>query len=165
MKLKPLKQWVCDTCREVIASPADGAVEWLEDDDGQPYDFRIVHHLTASPRRETKPDRGCYAHSRNPDSSQAALRDFVGPDGLAHLLMFLDIGQIDPNNVGPHAKDMREAVELMRRIQVPHYEEARQYWSKAEQDGLFSDANQVSPYTQDTLKDIIVRYAETVSMV
>jgi len=165
MKLKPLKQWICDTCREVIASPADGALEWLEDDDGRPYDFRIVHHLPASPRRETKPDLGCYGHSRNPGSSQETLRDFVGPDGLAHLLMFIDIGQIDPDNVGPHAKDAREVAELMRRTQVQHYEEARQYWREAEKDGLFSDANQISPYKQDTLKDIITRYAEAVSMV
>jgi hypothetical protein len=59
-KLKPLQQFVCDTCGELIQSVDQGYVEWLWDDKGgNARDFHIVHHALYSP---LKPDLGCYQH-------------------------------------------------------------------------------------------------------
>src|ERR1035441_6619662 len=82
MHLKPLKQWVCDTCREIITAPEDGQLEWVSDDEHRARDFRIVHHPLKSPRRSRK---GCYNHN-DPGSESESLSDLVGADGLAHLL-------------------------------------------------------------------------------
>lgn len=31
MELQPLKQWICDTCGEIIEAPHDGWLEWVTD--------------------------------------------------------------------------------------------------------------------------------------
>ena len=41
--LKPLEQWYCDVCGEVIERPRDGYVLWKQDDKLQVYDFTIIH--------------------------------------------------------------------------------------------------------------------------
>lgn len=157
MKLEPLAQWVCDTCGEVIESPEDGWLEWISDDDMKASGFRIVHHLPASPRKKTHPEDGCYQYSGNSYGSDSHLSEFIGEDGLAHLLTFLDWGHVDPRG-GPRVRRSDELAELFRRVMLPHYEEARLYWSEATNAGEFADANQVSPYTQETLKQIIRQF-------
>lgn len=156
MRLTPLKQWICDTCRQVIESPDDGWLEWITDDDHAAQGFRIVHHMPKSPRRN-----GCYQHGKNDHRQDTHLSDFVGVDGMAYLLALLDAGYCDPNG-GCDVKSTREFADLVRRLQVPHYEEARLYWSKAEQDGYFDGANQVSPYTQATLTRIVEQYSDEI---
>ena len=49
--LEPLKQWVCDTCGEIINSSSEGYVEWLTDDSSplKSNGFRIVHQAYYSP--------------------------------------------------------------------------------------------------------------------
>lgn len=86
------------------------------------------------------------------------MRDFVGPDGTAQQLSFLDPGYIDTRDNIPCIGSMKEYVEIMRRIAIPNYEEARRYWAQAEADGVFDGANEVSPYTQRTLTYILAEY-------
>ncbi len=159
VKLEPLKQWQCDSCGELIESPKDGWLEWLSDEDHLAYGFKIVHHLPASPYKDRR-EEGCYHYDRHTRRMDTHLDEFLGEDGLAHLLMFLDVGVVDPDSKGPWVRDIREFVELTRRLATPYYEEARQYWSRAEAEGYFSDANQVSPYLVGTLKKIIEKYGE-----
>lgn len=158
MRLIPLRQWICDTCGEVIESPRDGWLEWVATDSRHARDFRIVHHRPVSPRGEHPPD-GCYQHASERGRQDSHLDSFVGADGLARLLSFLDIGYIDPDDSGPRVESTRELAELTRRHMLPHYEEARLYWSEAVSDGFFDGANEVSPYTQTTLTAIIERFA------
>ncbi len=80
------------------------------------------------------------------DFSSAALRDFVGEDGLAHTLALIDPGKV---------RDAREWAELHRRLHLPNYEAARLKWSTADANDHFDGANQVSPYTQRSLRTII----------
>jgi hypothetical protein len=155
MELEPLQQWICDTCGEIIAAPGDGYLEWVTDDELHARDFRIVHHKPKSPRRGPE---GCYRHGKDPGRQDMHLDEFVGADGLAHLLTLLDLGQVDPDDSGPQVKSTRELAEVIRRLHVPRYEEARLYWSEATQDGYFAGANEVWPYLQDTLNGIIERY-------
>ncbi len=88
------------------------------------------------------------------------LDNFTGPAGIAMLLSFLDLGPLhdpDGENV-PRLEDLREFAELMRRLVVPYYEEARLYWAVAETDGFFDGANEVWVYLPDTLKTLIEEY-------
>lgn len=158
MELVPLRQWMCDTCGEIIESADDGYLEWVRDDENRAYDFRIVHRLSKSPRREHSAG-GCYQHGSPYRRQDASLDTFLGEDVLAHLLAFLDLGQIDPEDTGPHVQSTRELVELVRRLMLPHYEEARLHWSDAQRDGFFDGANEVSPYSQRLLRSIVENYA------
>ena len=159
MKLRPLKQWICDFCGEVIASPVDGWLEWLDDADHRAHEFKIVHHFPASPQRETR-SNGCYHYSKHPDRADMHLDSFLGADGLAYLLSFIDIGykEIPSHREGPRVRSTREWAELFRRLQLPYYEEARLYWDRAESDGFFGGCNQIWPYLEGNLAEIVKRY-------
>lgn len=110
--LKPLKQWICDTCGEIIESPEHGWLEWQQDENSKAFDFRIVHHVTYSPHR---PDGNCYQS----DELHNHLTRFVGENGFASLLCFLDPGHhIRPDYAGPRVSDMRGFVELIRRLHM-----------------------------------------------
>lgn len=154
--LKPLKNFCCDTCGELIEEPSHGYVEWDWTEDGdQRLDtgWRIVHHPTHSPR-----PNGCYAGL----PLSTALDEYLGPDGQARLLAFLDVGEHIPTSERRNrVADMREFVEFVRRLTLPHYEEARRYWSAAEVDGYFDGANEAWPYTQKALKELIARYSDS----
>jgi hypothetical protein len=57
MALRPLRQFICDACGEIIASPKAGWLEWRANADGHLEGFHIVHHMAASPRQ---PAADCY---------------------------------------------------------------------------------------------------------
>jgi len=141
--LKPLKEWLCDNCGKVIKSPEDGYVIWRTNDEHQEYDFRIIHQDIC--------DNKSYP-------SSMALDEFLGPKGLVYLTSFLSIGKV-MNNLGRNSrsriKNLDEFVDLLRRVQVPYYEEARKKFSEEHILEDMSDANEVSPYQENTLKRII----------
>ncbi len=153
--LKPLVNFYCDACGELIHEPSHGYVEWTwteEDDQRLDSGWRIVHHPLHSPR-----PNGCYADL----PLSTALDEYLSSDGQARLLAFLDVGRhIRTSERRNRVKDMEEYVEFVRRLTLPHYEEARRYWSRAEQDGYFDGASEVWPYTQVALKEMIERYAD-----
>ena len=160
MKLEPLNQWICDRCYQVIKSSEEGLVEWLmEKDEGTgiplvAFGFRITHHAMSSPSAphgncRLYRDRGCDAH----------LREFVGSEGLAMLTHFLDPGPGERDYKGPEVRSVREWLELFRRIQLPGYEEARQYWGDAKADGFFED-EQWGWYSSEMLQSVIKKYGK-----
>lgn len=156
-KLKPLAQFVCDTCGGLIESPDQGYVEWVTDNGrNSAREFHIVHHALYSP---LKPVRNCYQHKLG---GCLALTDFLGADGLVEMLSFLDTGEIlQPEYRGHHVADLREWVEFARRLFVPYYEEARRFWSRAAEAGHFEGANEVSPYISANLEALIRHYGDT----
>lgn len=140
--LKPLTKWRCDVCGEPIKSVDEGYVTWHgPSKSGAPYGFKIIHQGKCDDRRA---------------NLSAALRDYVGTDGLAKLLSILSIGPLktaqgqSPRVVG----DLDELVDFMRRVQTPYYEEARQRFSEEEVMHDFYDSNEVAPYLQSRLKTI-----------
>jgi hypothetical protein len=151
--LEPLKQFICDKCGGTINSPRDGWVEWLEQGDdtmfNSQYGFKIVH---ANPKCYFYPD------PEFPGSLGMPLIDFTGASGYIWLLCFLDLGPLVMENYkGPRVRDMREFVELMRRLTLPYYEEVRQYAKS-----LRSSENFVADdsfYEQENLKKIIEEFA------
>jgi hypothetical protein len=143
MKLEPLNQFICDRCGELIKNVEDGWLEWLDDGKTPIHGFKIVHISGASPR--AKEDGYCYypesgAVSNNP------LSHFTDTNGLTYLISFLDRKLADP----------RELAEIIRRLHIPHYEEARQYLERALKEG-FIDPND---FTQHNLERIIKKYRD-----
>jgi hypothetical protein len=53
---------------------------------------------------------------------------------------------------------MRAFLDVARRLTIPHYEEARQFWADAEHDGMFEGRHEYSTYAPDFLISIIERY-------
>lgn len=156
MKLKPLEQWICDECGELIASPGDGYVEWISERLGDAHGFRIVHHAPRSPLR---PDGNCYQYTGMPGRKDLPLTYFVGEEGIILLLSLVDPGEHCLKEYhGSLVTDLRGWTDLFRRLHVPYYEEARQYWARAEADGFFGDRNEVSIYLPSTLKELIEQY-------
>jgi hypothetical protein len=156
--LKPLEQWYCDKCGEVIASARDGSIEWLVEDDVADA-FRVVHRAGASPRY---PGGDCYFHTAHRGRHERQLDGCVGPAGLPYLLSFLDLGPVhDPNEERTmRVRSVREFVEIMRRLTLPYYEEARTLWGLATEDGFFdAGGNEIWVYSPDTLKTLIERYS------
>ncbi|MEA4947064.1 MAG: hypothetical protein VB058_05825 [Oscillospiraceae bacterium] len=152
--MKPLKQWVCDVCGELIEKPEDGYVIWKCDDkDSSISDIKIVH---TSIMMDDGKIKGCDFDDYNYPCSMDLSR-FLGADGAAYLLSFLDLGPHIPTE-RCRVKDMPKFVDFFRRVQLPYYEEARIFWQKAYNDGFFNGANEIWPYTQDTLKRIIREY-------
>jgi len=161
--LIPLKQFICDTCGEVIQRPEDGWVEWISDRKDESSarlstGFQIVHHITASPLAESNAE-GCYTSREH--RSHDHLDHFLEEKyKMAHILKFLDNGPYhEPEYRGPHIGDMREYVEFIRRITIPYYEEARLYWQQALDDNYFDDPNEIAIYGTDALNGLVKRYS------
>lgn len=159
MNMTPLKQWICDTFGELIEKPGDGWLEWQHDGKGtfSVSNFRICHHVTASPRRGDDPE-GCYHHrERRLDDH---LHHVLGDAGMVRMLSKLDPGPIiDPKgkSIGG-VSDLRNWTDTFRRLFIPYYEEARQYFGKAKADGFFDEMNELAVYSESTLKRVIEEY-------
>lgn len=162
--LKPLEQFICDTCGQIIEKTEDGYVEWLSSFDEEKgrvmsKEFRIVHHHAKSPLNSTK--AGCYNHDLKHGRSDVDLKSF-----LAHkhqyIFSFLNPGFLqDPQREIPsEIEDYAEFSDFGRRVTIPYYEEARTYFSDAENDSEFNGCNEIQLFTENVLKDIIQTYSE-----
>jgi hypothetical protein len=156
MRLKPLEQFICDYCHEVINNVEEGWVEWLTEitENGfRNYGFKIVHHALYS----TRGARGhCYHYEDNPKRSDHYLHQFIQQH---RLLRFLDEGPYhEPDYKGPSVENLREYVELLRRLTIPYYEEARLYWHEAMEFGFFEGENPISLYDPNTMKRLIMSF-------
>lgn len=143
----PLTQWHCDVCGEPIKNVKDGYVVWDTDSQGRTTVIRIIHQSDCD-------------DDSLPNS--AALEDFLGPNGLSRLLSLVSAGPIINNGVHRYEKgfaDMDVFVDLVRRLQIPHYEEARRKFSDPELRSDYYDANETAPYLQRDLVHIIEKYS------
>jgi hypothetical protein len=146
-KLKPLEEWICDTCGELTGID-EGWVEWLGPIGKGPHSFRIVHNR-----------HKCQQHTKHPDRADNHLERFLGAPGLQTFLAYLDIGPIlDPKGKGEPQPEMASFVDTVRRLHIPYYEEARTYLSEARADGYFDDQNENSVYMPRTCEAMIRRY-------
>jgi hypothetical protein len=123
MKLKPLTQFFCDECGGLIEKVEDGWLEWYDDYQNPIHGFRIVHASGASPR--WRKGGNCY-YPESGDISDDHLVHFTKDDGLARLLSFFKRNLSDPS----------ELSEIINRIHIPHFEEARVYLARAIKDGV-----------------------------
>lgn len=152
MKLIPGKQWICDACGEIIKEAKDGYVQWkCNKETGQIEDFVIVHHKSASPRK----NGSCYIYRLDSD-----LESFLGEHGLVELHSLVDPGEYHAREYKPLVSNLRKWLDFYKRLQLPYYEEARQYWDKAMHDGYFGDANEIYIYLPNNLKAMIEHYED-----
>ncbi len=157
--LVPLKQWICDSCDELINSAEDGWVEWLSGREtfNSCYGFKIVHNDGSSPRGKG----GCFHYSEKQGPSDTQLARFMGEKGYVYLLSFLDWGPyVTPEYKGPRVKDIREFVAFMRRLTIPYYEEARVFFDKALAEGIMDPSIVEGIYEPESLKEIVEKYGE-----
>ena len=148
--LKPLGEWICDSCGGVIQSEDDGWLEWYKDvkpnhEFGKDKGFRIVHHTNRCMFNE----RAMFNDKKL--TADLHLQRLCGPDGLVRLLSFIEHDYVEDN---------AELVEIIRRLHVPYYEEARQYHHIAEENGYFDGENEITRYTTSTSKYILNNYKE-----
>ena len=133
MRLKPILQWYCDGCGEIIERPHDGTVEFSDvgTDRKDFCDFRIVHNGNV---------RGgdCQVHH-----GDVLLEDLVGTKGLLRLL---EKQSADPS-----------WSETVCRVLVPYYEEARAYFDVARANGQEVIRGKLS---EKELAEIIKKYGE-----
>lgn len=153
MKLIPLQQWVCDTCGGVINSPEEGYIQWKRRGGNLCIeDIKIVHHKLHSPLVSKGNDKGCYVYDADSD-----LKSFTGVMGIIEMLSLLDPGKNFLPVLDTQA-EVRIWVETMRRLQIPHYEEARRYMAVAKSNGDLGGVNEVAIYTPDFLQKLIKKY-------
>jgi hypothetical protein len=149
-KLRPLEQWYCDNCGEIVEID-DGWLEWLESIENGPRSFRIVHNRDK-----------CFHHTRHNDRADNHLEYFLGNTGMQWFLAKLDVGVVLDSKAEnlPALPDIRSYVDTFRRLHLPYYEEARQYFHDAISDGYFDGANEVFVHLPETSKDIIHKYGK-----
>lgn len=145
---KPLTQWYCDVCGGLIKNVKDGYVVWDTDKEGKVTVIKVIH--------QSKCDDDSLPNS-------TALEDFLGTDGLSHLLSLMSAGPIINNGKNRYKKgfaDIDVFVDLVRRLHVPNYEEARRRFSDSELRSDYYDANEIAPYLQRDLVHIIEKYGK-----
>ncbi len=140
--LKPLEQWICDVCGDIIEGKEEGYVLWRYDEDRKKCDFKVVHKMKCN---------NCEL------PSSCAISDLLGEKGAVRLQSFISIGRIkvdmgDSSYAG--VKDNDEFIDLYRRMQLPFYEEARLKFGSEEVIDGFSDTNEVYPYLPKVIRQI-----------
>lgn len=151
MKLEPLKQWICDACGGIIEKSEDGWWEFIETKDNLVYGDRIVHCGN---------DSNCYYNEQalrgeGKIVGSLPLGQILGAGGLGHMLHRLELSQ-QVQGKTEERFNMQDYVDIMRRLYLPYWEEARLYWERARRDG-FHDA---CDFSEQELVRIINEYAE-----
>ncbi len=155
--LEPLRQFICDACGELIAAPEEGWFQWDANFDGsEGSNIQIVHLESASPSMGARASFRCPAPNKVPSYH---LEDVL-PLALPRLFSHFDQGSDFENAyAAPQFTDMANFVQTFRRLTIPHYEEARLFWSKAIDEGVFEGHDQISAYSPDVLLSIIRRFS------
>lgn len=142
---KPLTVWYCDYCDDKIEEASLGYLIWKTTGIAA-HDFKVLHHGKCSDM-----------FRRHPNSNP--LQDFVGDIGLTRLLSMLSLGPINAKRAEGSRERLilsdDEFVDLVRRLHVPYYEEARRKFDEEDLIEEFSNSGEIRPYVPDTLKRII----------
>ena len=147
--------WICDTCGMPILKHEDGWVEWtkahMAGNQWVVKQMRLVHHLAASPRA---PGGTCEFNDvvelqkNNVSVCSRPMKDYLGHDGLMRLLEYA---------VDPEFKNI-DIAEMIKRFQIPGYDQAKQYFDRAIQKGVIELDCPKGFYTQQQIKAVIDHY-------
>ncbi|MBA4316776.1 MAG: hypothetical protein C0412_00090 [Flavobacterium sp.] len=148
--LTPLNQFICDHCKNIIRNPEEGYLSWIENN--TEYGIRIVHNLHSDHYAHT--NRKCFPN--DPDPLDGELGQFLGASGLGLLTHIMYNKETQTLLSGTWSNFF----EIIRRLQIPYYEEARAYFNKANEQGVFSDVNEKDMYTPEFLQMLITKYNE-----
>lgn len=136
--------WICDKCGKKILSPDDGWVEWLvptRDNVPERHNrgLRIVHRIGCLYTDEECLQQECI-------QSDYDLTNFVGDDGLMELLELLSDDCFE---------NKEEVLEIIKRIHISGYEEARPYINDAICDGVYEPNTKENYCSQKDIEKII----------
>lgn len=141
--LKPLEQWCCDSCGGIIDGPMEGHVEWYTTHRTRKTSGCRIVHVS----RECTYDAAEQA-ALGRTATVIPLDSVVGHRGLANLLKRLG----DVVGLGwAEAADGQAFVEVVRRVQLPYYDEARLFWDVA----LAASIHDGTCYDEETLLRIL----------
>ena len=144
--LKPLTQFFCDSCNELIDTPADGYIEFDKNEQLQYNNFKIVHN-----------EERCFQGL----ISSFELSRLLGSEGIGILSSWVHVGPItDP--VGREKSEYASVVEFaefFKRLQLPYYEQARHYLKRAVESG-YIDGNATGSHYPEGLKNIVSKFLE-----
>jgi len=131
-----MKTWICDVCGKPV-NEQDGWVEWIEtpreDEKDVVHGLRLVHHATSCQYNRK------LIYKQGGSLGDGPLENYLGVDGLILLLSMLS----------QHRWDEGELLDIIQRLHIPHYEEARPFFN----DGLDHIEPNLPPgyYWQDEL--------------
>jgi len=141
--LKILEQWYCDYCGGVIEGVSSGCVEWQSTlATGAVSGLRIVHK-----RRECTYDPAELALVGK-KGTLIGMDMVMGAAGLGTLMGRLS--EVLRSNSIP-IEDLQAFIEVVRRTQVPYYEEARLAWRTGIDEGVHDGME----FDESTLRRII----------
>lgn len=135
--------WICDKCGEKIEKAEDGWVQWLE-----PYSesgivgakgLQIVHHVKCIYNADIAFKQGYIINDNS-------LETFQGPDGLMQFLRMLSDDEF---------ADKEEVLEIIKRIFIPGYELARNYFDEAIYNNIFEPNTKEGYYYQNNISSTI----------
>lgn len=151
--LEPLKQFICDSCGEIIKRPEDGWIEWLIKGNAQDgytcSDFRICHHKSRSPYEGVD---GCYNYANRMGEATMHLNHYYSGRNLR-----VDRKPLHTTKrfEGIETSDRKALLILRLRLEYPYYEEARLYLKKAIADKFLPADDHL---TEEALKCVIEEY-------
>ena len=147
--LKPLKQWICDCCGNTIQY-GEGSIKWFK---SRPKGnvigsrasrfsgFHIVHN-----------SKECIGTTHNANDpfieSIHTLQYFESTDAIGYLMILLE---------KKLCFDSQELLEIIKRLQIPFYEEGRIYLDMALKDGVQPKEGEYK-YNKSYLEYIIKKY-------
>jgi hypothetical protein len=146
--LQAFAKFYCDVCREPIEDVARGYVVWKHVGEHGYGGFKIVHQKRCDNRDEFPVSK--------------ALQGFLGLEGMVYLQAMLSAGALLASEmpsicrIGP--EEMDDFIDFWRRVQLPHYEEARRRFGNPVLVGDFAGSNEVLPYMPDVLVRTIGYY-------
>ena len=144
------QSWWCDICDEPITAARRGIVVWRSENDRY-VDFVVAHKTLHT---DTNP-RNCDPGSMSNYIYNLDIPHFLGADGLAMMLAWLAPGPLSGAKNANRVGDLDAFVDLVRRFQTPHYEEARRLFTVGRVAASLADANEYFPYLPETLKRIV----------
>jgi len=152
-------------CGQIILSKDEGLLEFFTELDPDLHrGFKIVHQLPYSPHPANPHEQGCYHYGQldSPNMfgpSTVDLTDLGSPDDPDSYFRWIDDGRFEHREAG-HAgiADIEEWNEIVKRITIPHYEEARGFFSDAIKDGMADPRNLGGLFPQLRLIQIIEKY-------
>lgn len=146
----PHEQFICDYCKEVISCKSDGTLEFLSsrDANGEKHcsEFKIIHHPSKSPLADLDDYKWCFHHK----SGESAHLDL-------NWHFSVEIEETLKGNFRNEYGVSEELKEIEKRLTIPFYEEARQFFDKALKDG-FVDPGMLAYQSSGLLETIILKY-------
>lgn len=131
--------WHCDGCGTAVT--ADGGVLAFRTQTQMPYaadGFQILH-------ASCRPAAGS-------EVGTVRLAACLDRDGLSLLLSFLSAGPGRVGEPGPAVQDLDEFVDVIRRLHVPYYEQARRRFGDPHVRHALQRADRVGPYQSSDLR-------------